>query len=118
LFGKAAFQARDESAHPLCIDLGPCTNLVHAGQPEKATGIEMNEKVLSDLSERLAEMAANNPAQDLRRNIRAMLSSAFTKLDLVSREEYDVQVEVLARAREKLVALEKRVAELEGRLHP
>jgi len=75
----------------------------------------MNEKVLSDLSERLAEMAANNPAQDLRRNIRAMLSSTFTKLDLVSREEYDVQVEVLARAREKLAALEKRVAELEGR---
>ncbi|HSS29372.1 MAG TPA: accessory factor UbiK family protein [Usitatibacter sp.] len=74
----------------------------------------MNEKVLSDLSERLAEMAANNPAQDLRRNIRAMLSSTFTKLDLVSREEYDVQVEVLARAREKLAALEKRVAELEA----
>lgn len=75
----------------------------------------MNEKVLSDLSERLAEMAANNPAQDLRRNIRAMLSATFAKLDLVSREEYDVQVEVLARAREKLAALEKRVAELEGR---
>ena len=75
----------------------------------------MNEKVLSDLSERLAELAANNPAQDLRRNIRAMLSAAFTKLDLVSREEYDVQVEVLARAREKLAALEARVGELESR---
>ena len=75
----------------------------------------MNEKVLSDLSDRLAEMAANNPAQDLRRNIRAMLSATFAKLDLVSREEYDVQVEVLAKAREKLAALEKRVAELEGR---
>jgi len=75
----------------------------------------MNEKVLSDLSERLAELASANPAQDLRRNIRAMLSSTFTKLDLVSREEYDVQVEVLAKTREKLAALEARVAELEGR---
>jgi hypothetical protein len=75
----------------------------------------MNEKVLSDLSERLAQMAGANPAQDLRRNIRAMLAAAFTKFDLVSREEYDVQVEVLARAREKLAALEARVAELEGR---
>jgi len=74
----------------------------------------MNEKVLSDLSDRIAEFAAANPAQDLRRNIRAMLASAFTKLDLVSREEYDVQVEVLARAREKLAALEARVAELEA----
>lgn len=74
----------------------------------------MNERVLSDLSERLAEMAAANPAGDLRRNFRAMLSSAFTKMDLVSREEYDVQVQVLAKAREKLAALEKRVAELEA----
>ena len=75
----------------------------------------MNERVLGDLSERMAQMAESNPAQDLRRNFRAMLSSAFTKMDLVSREEYDVQVQVLAKAREKLAALEARVAELEAR---
>ena len=74
----------------------------------------MNERVLSDLSERMARMAGDNPAGDLRRNFRAMLSSAFTKMDLVSREEYDVQVQVLAKAREKLAALEARVAELEA----
>jgi BMFP domain-containing protein YqiC len=44
-----------------------------------------------------------------------MLSSAFTRLELVSREEYDVQTQVLARTREKLNALEARVAELEAR---
>jgi ubiquinone biosynthesis accessory factor UbiK len=44
-----------------------------------------------------------------------MLSSAFARMDLVTREEYDVQVQVLARAREKLAALEARVAELEAR---
>jgi hypothetical protein len=44
-----------------------------------------------------------------------MLSSAFARMDLVTREEYDVQVQVLARTREKLAALEKRLAELEGR---
>lgn len=75
----------------------------------------MNEKILSDLSARLAELAANNPARDLERNFRGMLSSAFARLDLVSREEYDVQAQVLARAREKLAALEARVAELEAR---
>jgi hypothetical protein len=75
----------------------------------------MNENVLSDLSARLAAMAAANPAKDLEKNFRAMLSSAFTRLDLVSREEYDVQVLVLARAREKLAALEARIAELERR---
>jgi len=75
----------------------------------------MNEKLLSELSARLAAMAAANPAKDLEKNFRGMLSSAFTRMDLVSREEYDVQVQVLARAREKLAALEARIAELESR---
>jgi ubiquinone biosynthesis accessory factor UbiK len=78
-------------------------------------GIEMNEKLLSELSARLAALAADNPAKDLEKNFRGMLSSAFTRLELVSREEYDVQAQVLARAREKLAALEARVAELEAR---
>jgi len=78
-------------------------------------GIEMNEKLLSELSARLASIAAANPAKDLEKNFRGLLSSAFTRLELVSREEYDVQTQVLARAREKLSALEARVAELEAR---
>ncbi|MDQ3027509.1 MAG: accessory factor UbiK family protein [Pseudomonadota bacterium] len=76
----------------------------------------MNEGFLSELSARLAEFAAANPARDLEKNFRGLLASAFTKLELVSREEYDVQVQVLARAREKLSTLEARVAELEARL--
>ena len=76
----------------------------------------MNERFLSELSARLAELAAANPAKDLEKNFRGMLASAFTRLELVSREEYDVQVQVLGRAREKLAALEARVAELEARL--
>ena len=75
----------------------------------------MNEKVLSELSARLAAFAAGNPVRDLEKNFRGMLSSTFAKLDLVTREEYDVQARVLARAREKLAALEARVAELEAR---
>jgi BMFP domain-containing protein YqiC len=75
----------------------------------------MNERFFSDLSARLASFAANNPAKDLEKNFRGMLSSAFSRLDLVAREEYDVQAQVLARAREKLAALEARVAELEAR---
>ena len=76
----------------------------------------MNDKFLTELSARLASIAAANPAKDLEKNFRGLLSSAFTRLELVSREEYDVQTQVLARAREKLSALEARVAELEGRL--
>jgi BMFP domain-containing protein YqiC len=76
----------------------------------------MNEKILGDLSARLAELAAANPAKDLEKNFRGMLSSTFARLDLVTREEYDVQAQVLQRAREKLSALEARVAELEARI--
>ena len=76
----------------------------------------MNEGFLSELSARLAQLAAANPAKDLEKNFRGLLASAFTRLELVSREEYDVQVQVLARAREKLSTLEARVAELEARL--
>jgi BMFP domain-containing protein YqiC len=74
-----------------------------------------HEKLLGDLAARLAALAASNPAKDLEKNMRGLLASAFTRLELVSREEYDVQTQVLARTREKLVALEARVAELEAR---
>ena len=74
----------------------------------------MDEKLVSELSERLAALAAANPLQDLQRNFRALLASTFERLELVSREEYDVQVQVLARTREKIAALERRVAELEA----
>ena len=75
----------------------------------------MNEKLFAELSARLAAFAANNPARDLEKNFRGMLASTFSKLDLVSREEYDVQTRVLARAKEKLAALEARVAEIEAK---
>ena len=75
----------------------------------------MNEKLLSELSARLAALAKDNPAKDLQKNFRAMLTSAFARVDLVTREEYDVQAQVLARARDKLAALERRVAALESK---
>ncbi len=52
--------------------------------------------------------------EDLRNNLHAALSAALARMDLVSREEFDVQSAVLARTREKLAALEAKVAELEG----
>ncbi len=55
-------------------------------------------------------------AQDVEKNLRAALNAALTRLDLVTREELDVQMQVLARTRERLEALEKQVTELERRL--
>jgi ubiquinone biosynthesis accessory factor UbiK len=75
----------------------------------------LNEKLFQDLSARFSELIANSPARDLEKNARALLSGFFSRLDLVTREEFDVQTEVLRRTREKLEQLEARVAELESR---
>lgn len=73
----------------------------------------LNAKIFEDLSDKLHEAVKNSPARDIEKNMRALLAQGFTKLDLVTREEFDVQSQVLARAREQLTALEARVTELE-----
>ena len=73
-------------------------------------------RFFDDLNSRVSEMIAASPARDLEKNLRLMLGSFFSRLDLVTREEFDVQTKVLARTREKLEALEARVVELEQRI--
>ncbi len=73
----------------------------------------LNNKMFNELSEKLHAAVNNSPAKDLEKNMRALLAQGFSKLDLVTREEFDVQAQVLARAREQLTALEARIAELE-----
>ncbi|HWV18624.1 MAG TPA: accessory factor UbiK family protein [Rhodocyclaceae bacterium] len=75
----------------------------------------LDNKFLNDISDKLGSLIANSPLQDVEKNVKAVLGTAFTKLDLVTREEFDVQKEVLARTRAKLEALEARIAELEAR---
>lgn len=73
-------------------------------------------KLLEEISGKIGEILAESPAKDVEKNIRALLQGAFAKLDLVTREEFEVQQAVLLRTREKLAALEARVAELEAAL--
>jgi hypothetical protein len=73
----------------------------------------LNPKFLDDISAKLHEAVANSPAKDIEKNVRALLAQGFAKLDLVTREEFDVQTAVLARTRQKLDELEARVAALE-----
>lgn len=75
----------------------------------------MNNRVFEEINNKVRDVFASSPAADLEKNLRALLASTFAKLDLVPREEFDVQVAVLARAREKIAQLETRVAELEQR---
>ena len=72
------------------------------------------EEIVQGLSNALPP-GVSQMREDVETNLRSALSSALGKLNLVTREEYDVQLQVLQRTREKLEALEKRVAELEQR---
>lgn len=73
----------------------------------------MKMQFIEELSSKLRETLSKSPAGDLEKNIHALLQSVFTKLALVSREEFDVQAEVLRQTREKLDALEKLLSALE-----
>lgn len=75
----------------------------------------LNPKLLDEMSARVSSLLAATPAGDVEKNLRAALAGLFGKLDLVTREEFDVQREVLTRTRAKLEALEARIAEFEAR---
>ena len=76
----------------------------------------IDSNFLDDLANKLSKLipaGVKDVQQDVERNIKSVLQSTFSKLDLVTREEFDAQVKVLARTREKLNAIEKRLAEFE-----
>ena len=73
----------------------------------------LKEKLFDEIAGKIAAAIANSPARDVEKNARAMLASAFGKLDLVTQEEFAIQQEILLKTREKLTELENRVAELE-----
>ncbi|MCC6208975.1 MAG: accessory factor UbiK family protein [Gammaproteobacteria bacterium] len=79
----------------------------------------LDPKIIEDLSQRLSHAVPDGARvlkQDLERNFRAVLNGAFARLDLVTREELEVQENLLARTREMLDGLAARINELERRL--
>lgn len=70
-------------------------------------------KLLDEINSRISQVFATSPAKDVEKNLRATLTGLLSKLDLVTREEFEVQAHVLARTRERLAQLEQRVAQLE-----
>ena len=75
----------------------------------------LNPKFFEELSGKISQLDASSHAGEFEKNARAAMTSAFARLDLVTREEFDVQRELLSRCRQKLAELESRVAALEGR---
>jgi len=76
----------------------------------------LNMKFIDDLARQISSSipaGVKGLQQDVEKNLHSLLQGAFARLDLVTREEFDVQSKVLLRTREKLEALEKLVADLE-----
>jgi ubiquinone biosynthesis accessory factor UbiK len=78
--------------------------------------MDMNN-FFNDLQSKINQAIENSPAKDIEKNVKSMMTQGFSKLDLVTREEFDIQAQVLAKTRGKLEALEQRLAELETRLN-
>ena len=78
----------------------------------------LDPKFFEDLRHRIDDALRDSPAQDLEKNLRATLAAWFDRLDLVLREDFEVQKKLLERAQAKLAELEARIAELEARKPP
>ncbi|MDR3391537.1 MAG: accessory factor UbiK family protein [Sulfuriferula sp.] len=77
-----------------------------------------NQKLFDELGDKISQAVHQGPFKDIEHNLRALVQSTLQKLDIVTREEFDVQQEVLLRTREQLVALETRITELEKMITP
>ncbi len=75
----------------------------------------IDKRMLDELGERIGEAARRSPAQDLEKNLRALLAAFFDRYNVVLREDFEVQKKLLERAQVKLAALEARIAALESK---
>ncbi|OAM28614.1 MULTISPECIES: accessory factor UbiK family protein [Eikenella] len=72
------------------------------------------KQFLDELAGKIGSAIAESPVKDVEKNVKTLLGSTFSKLDLVTREEFNIQQQVLVKTREKLAALEARLAKLEA----
>ncbi len=80
--------------------------------------LAMKATPLEEIASKINEMLADSPARDIKKNLGAVAQSVATRLDLVPREEFEVQQAILLKTREMVEALEARVAALEKSLPP
>jgi BMFP domain-containing protein YqiC len=86
----------------------------HHTHQERIT-MDMNA-FFTDLQNKVNQVIDNSPAKDIEKNVKAMMTQGFAKLDLVTREEFDIQAQMLAKTRAKLDLVESRLADLEAKL--
>ncbi len=86
--------------------------MLHLEVASKYHAAMLDPKLLENLSAQISAALAATPIADLEKNLRAMLTASFVRLDLVTREDFEVQKELLANAQSRLASLETRLTEL------
>jgi BMFP domain-containing protein YqiC len=115
-----------------CVESAECPDVAHPdsgvppGRIERIIliGVTVDTTIVNELARKLID-SMPGPAEsldtmrdDLEKNFRGLLAAAFERMDLVTREEFDIQRKVLERSREKLAALEAEVEKLEANHQP
>jgi ubiquinone biosynthesis accessory factor UbiK len=77
--------------------------------------MEKMQAIANDMQTKVGDAIRQSPAKDLEKNVRGLMTQGFQKLDLVTREEFDLQTQVLAKTRAKLEELEAKVSALENK---
>jgi BMFP domain-containing protein YqiC len=75
------------------------------------------QTMAEDVQKKVMDAVKDSPAKDLEKNVRGLMSQGFQKMDLITRQEFDIQVQVLAKTRAKLEALEAKVGALEAKIN-
>jgi BMFP domain-containing protein YqiC len=89
--------------------------MVRINHKRQESPMDMNT-FFNDLQSKINQVIENSPAKDIEKNVKAMMTQGFAKLDLVTREEFDIQRQMLEKTRSKLELVEQRLAELEAKL--
>jgi ubiquinone biosynthesis accessory factor UbiK len=76
------------------------------------------QSMAEEVQKKVTDAVKDSPAKDLEKNVRGLMNQGFQKMDLITRQEFDIQVQVLAKTREKLEALEAKLAAIEEKLNP
>jgi ubiquinone biosynthesis accessory factor UbiK len=78
--------------------------------------VMINNETINEISNKIKEIVKSSPLQDVEKNVNALIKGALTKMELVTREEFDVQTEVLRATSQKLQLLEQKLAEIEQKM--
>jgi BMFP domain-containing protein YqiC len=75
------------------------------------------QAMAEDVQKKVSDAVKDSPAKDLEKNVRGLMNQGFQKMDLITRQEFDIQVQVLAKTREKLEELEAKVEALQAKIN-